>query len=522
MNPEIAKTILYGLFFFFLGIACVLGYLQRIAARRNAKLHNEAKSILSAARLEAENQSAQIVLGAREKALAVKAEAERELAAMKEIEQARERKLDAREDQISANQESLNKAQRGLENNQTRLAAQMRSLTEQRSELDRLVQEKQRALEKASGMSPEEASEKLIESVHADLEHEIGTAVLKQQRELSHRVDEQAREMLLTAMQRYASAHTADTTTSTVGVPTDDMKGRIIGRDGRNIRAFEKTTGVDLIIDDTPGVVVVSAFDPVRREVARIALEKLIADGRIHPSKIEELVEETQAELQAFMIQKGTEAVNEVNVSGLHDRVIEMLGRLHFRTSYSQNVLRHSVEVAFLSGMIAEMIGMDGDIARRAGLLHDIGKAADHELEGGHPKIGGDLLQRHRESEEVVHAARGHHDDIVTEKPYTMLVATADACSASRPGARRESLERYIKRMEELEAIALRFDGVQQAYAISAGRELRVIVGSDQISDERAAAICRDIAQCFEKELTYPGEIKVTVVREARFISTAK
>ena len=522
MNPELAQTILYCLFFFFLGIAAVMAWIQRQSARRATRLAAEADSILETARREAENKGAQIVLEAREKTLAIKAEAEREVAAMREKEQIRDRKLDAREDQLTASQEAIRKAQRGLENSQNRIAAQMRTLTEQRAELDRLVQENQRALEHVSGMTRENASAKLIESVRTELEHEIGTSVLKQRRELTKRVDDQAREMLLTAMQRYASVHTADTTTSTVGVPTDDMKGRIIGREGRNIRAFEKATGVDLIIDDTPGVVVVSGFDPVRREIARMALEKLIADGRIHPSKIEELVEQTSSEIQKFIIKKGTEAANEVNIPGLHDRVIEMLGRLHFRTSYSQNVLRHSVEVAFLSGMMAEMIGMDGDLARRCGLLHDIGKAADHELEGGHPKIGADLLRRSKETDEVVHAAKGHHDEIVTEHPYTMLVATADACSASRPGARRESLERYVKRMEELESIALRFDGVQQAYAISAGRELRVVVGSGQISDERAATICRDIAQTFEKELTYPGEIKVTVVRESRFTSTAK
>ncbi len=522
MNPEIATTILYCLICFFLGIAVLLGWGKRQATKRDERLRSEAASLLSAAQRDAETSAAKVVLKARENAISIKLDTEREVALLKEKEAARDRKLDIREDQLAASQETFQKAQRGLENSQTRLAVQMRDVTEQRAELDRVVQEGQHALEQISGMSEEQAAAKLIASVHADLEHEIGAAVLKQQRELSRRVDDQAREMLLTAMQRYASPHTADTTTSTVGVPTDDMKGRIIGRDGRNIRAFEAATGMDLIIDDTPGVVVVSGFDPVRREIARLSLEKLIADGRIHPSKIEELVEQTTQEIQAFIIKKGQEAASEVNVSGLHDRVIEMLGRLHFRTSYSQNVLRHSVEVAFLSGMLAEMIDMDGDLARRAGLLHDIGKAADHELEGGHPKIGGDLLQRHKERKEVVHAARGHHDELVTEHPYTMLVATADACSASRPGARRESLERYVKRMEELETIAHRFDGVQQAYAISAGREVRVIVSSGQISDECAATICRDIALCFEKELTYPGEIKVTVVREARFTSTAK
>jgi ribonuclease Y len=299
------------------------------------------------------------------------------------------------------------------------------------------------------------------------------------------------------------------------------MKGRIIGREGRNIRAFEKATGVDVIIDDTPGVVIVSGFDPVRREIARQSLNHLIADGRIHPSKIEEVVEEISKTISGVILQKGREAADEVNVSGLPEKVLQMLGRLHFRTSYSQNVLRHSVEVAFVSGLVAEMLGMDADLARRCGLLHDIGKAADHELEGGHPKIGADLLRRHNEPVEVVHAALGHHDEIVTEYPYTMLVAIGDACSASRPGARRESLERYVKRMEELESIAGRFDGVRQAFAISAGRELRVIVHSDRTTDEQAATICQGIAKAFESELTYPGEIKVTVVRESRFTETA-
>jgi ribonuclease Y len=371
-------------------------------------------------------------------------------------------------------------------------------------------------------MSREEASEKLIQSLESELEHERGSVLLRHQKQLDEVVESQARQILLTAIQRYASPHTAESTTSTVDIPNDDMKGRIIGREGRNIRAFEKLTGVDLIIDDTPGVVIVSGFDPVRREVARQSLDSLIGDGRIHPSRIEEVVEETGKKIDAFIMQKGREAADEVDVPGLHDRIIQMLGRLHFRTSYSQNVLRHSVEVAFIAGLIAEMIGMDGDLARRCGLLHDIGKAADHALEGGHPKIGADILRRHKEPPEVVHAALGHHDEIVVEHPYTMLVATGDACSASRPGARRESLERYVKRMEELESIACRFDGVRQAFAISAGRELRVIVNSDQADDSSAAVICHDIARAFEKELTYPGEIKVTVLRESRFTDTAR
>jgi ribonuclease Y len=306
-----------------------------------------------------------------------------------------------------------------------------------------------------------------------------------------------------------------------VDIPNDEMKGRIIGREGRNIRAIEKATGVDVIIDDTPGVVIVSAFDPVRREVARMSLDKLIADGRIHPGRIEQVVEQTQTEMEQFIQKKGEEAAQEADVHGLHERVIHLLGRLYFRTSYSQNVLRHSIEVAFLTGMLADEMGLNGKLARRCGLLHDIGKAADHDAEGGHPKIGADLLKRYGEKPEIVHAALGHHDDIRIDMPYTVLCATADACSASRPGARRETLDRYIKRMEDLESIATAFDGVSQAFAIQAGRELRVIANAKATTDETAAKICRDIARACEQQLTYPGEIKVTVLRETRITELA-
>src|SRR5207249_8308146 len=287
----------------------------------------------------------------------------------------------------------------------------------------------------------EEAKKRLLERLDQELAHEQGALIMKREKEVTAVADVKARELVLTSIQRFAAAHTAESTTSTVDIPSDEMKGRIIGREGRNIRTFEKVTGVDVIIDDTPGVVIVSGFDPVRREIARQTLNKLIADGRIHPSRIEEIFNDTSKEIEAFIQKRGEEAAHEVSVHGVHPKVLYMLGRLHFRTSYSQNVLRHSIEVAFLSGMLAEMIGMDGDTARRSGLLHDIGKAADHELEGGHPKIGADILKRHGEKPDIVHAALGHHDEIVVEYPYTMLVATADACSASRPGARRESLE---------------------------------------------------------------------------------
>lgn len=504
------------------GLSLAFVFYKLNEKKYRAQLKDESDRLMESARQQSENERNQLVLDAKESALEMKASAEEEIAESRKSLNQREKKLDRREEQLQHQEDSILKQQRGLETSQTRLATQNQKLADLRSKLEKTLQSQVEILERASGMSKDDASQQLMKALESDLESERGALLLHHKRRLSEVVKEQGREMLLTAIQRYASTHTAETTTSTVDVPSDDVKGRIIGREGRNIRAFEKATGVDVIIDDTPGVIIVSGFDPVRREVARLAMSSLIADGRIHPAKIEEVVAATEKKIEDVILQKGREAADEVNVSGLHDKVLRMLGRLHFRTSYSQNVLRHSVEVAFISGLVGEMLGMDGDVARRCGLLHDIGKAADHELEGGHPKIGADLLRRHKESPEVVHAALGHHDEIVTEHPYTMLVAIGDACSASRPGARRESLERYVKRMEELESIAERFDGVQQAFAISAGRELRVIVNSEKTTDEQAAAVCHDIAKAFESELTYPGEIKVTVLRESRYVETAR
>jgi ribonuclease Y len=516
------STILYCLLSLLAGVGITFGLFKLGQAKRHQKFNRHAAQLLKSARQQAAAERSELVIGAKETALAIKAEAEAEIAAERKTLLQREQNLDRRDQLLQQQEQELRKSQRGLEASQSRLTTQMQNLDAHRAKLEKTLAEQVAVLEQASGMSRDQASAQLLQTLEKNLEHQRGTALLRHHKALQDVVQAQSREMLLTAMQRYSSAHTSESTTSTVDVPTDDMKGRIIGREGRNIRAFEKATGVDLIIDDTPGVVIVSGFDPVRREIARQSLQKLIVDGRIHPTKIEELVDETTKQIDQFLIQKGREAADEVNVPGLSERVIEMLGRLHFRTSYSQNVLRHSVEVAFIAGLIAEMLGMDADLARRCGLLHDIGKAADHELEGGHPKIGADLLQRHREPPEVVHAALGHHDQIVTEYPYTMLTAIGDSCSASRPGARRESLERYVKRMQELESIAERFDGVRQAFAISAGRELRVIVNSDGTTDQQAAAVCQKIALALESELTYPGEIKVTVVRESRFCETAK
>lgn len=497
----------------------VVKFLDRL---RKKDAESEAKVILENADRDSQNLLREAELQAKEKALAEKTAAEEELSKVRDELRERERLLDKRQEAIEQQADDLRKQERMVETAQRRLAEKTEASNKKAKELDALLDEQRQKLHELSGMNKETATTRLLEMLDQELTRETGAVILKHEKRIAETVDHQSREMLLTAMQRFAAAHTAESTTSTVDIPNDEMKGRIIGREGRNIRAFEKATGIDVIIDDTPGVVIVSGFDPVRREVGRQSLDKLIADGRIHPSRIEEIVADTEKEIEQYVKKKGEEAAQEVNVHGLHERVIYMLGRLHFRTSYSQNVLRHSVEVAFISGLLAEMIGLDGDLARRCGLLHDIGKAADHELEGGHPKIGADLLKRHQEGPEVVHAAFGHHDEIITEYPYTMLVATADACSASRPGARRESLERYIKRMEELESIARDFKGVEQAFAIQAGRELRVIASAKDTDDSKAAKICRDIAKRFEEQLTYPGEIKVTVVRESRFTELAR
>ena len=340
--------------------------------------------------------------------------------------------------------------------------------------------------------------------------------------EADETVDEKSREIITTAIQRYAAEQTCENTVSTVEIPNDDMKGRIIGREGRNIRAFEKATGVDVIVDDTPGIIVVSGFNPVRREVARLSMERLIQDGRIHPSRIEELVAQTATDVQNKVLQLGKDAAVEANVRGLNSKILGILGTLHYRTSYGQNVLRHSVEVAFLSQVMADELGLDGTMARRAGLLHDIGKAIDHDVEGNHPTIGANYLKRFNEPGPVLNAVAGHHGDIPPDNPYTPLVSAADAISASRPGARRETLERYIKRLEQLEEIATRFKGVESAFAIQAGREIRVIVDAKNVSDDSAVKVARDIAKRIEDEMTYPGEIQVTLLREVRCIEYAK
>lgn len=498
-----------------MGVIKLLDYLRKRDADK------EAAMIIGRAEQDANTLRKEAAVEAKEMALKEKDRLERENNEIRNQLHDRERQLDKLEDGITQRNDQLQKQEKMVENNQRRLSEKLEDVTRRQKELDDLLDLERQTMHKLSSLSPEEAEARLLERLESELVKEQGAMIMKHEKLIAEKCDGKAKEMLITSLQRFAAAHTAESTTSTVDIPNDEMKGRIIGREGRNIRALEKATGVDVIIDDTPGVVIVSAFDPVRRETARIALNKLIADGRIHPSRIEELVAETEKEIDVEIRKAGEEAMQEAQVFGLHDRVIELLGRLRYRTSYSQNVLRHSIEVSFIASMLAEEMGMDAELARRAGLLHDIGKAADHDLEGGHPKIGADLLKRFGEGPEVVHAALGHHDDIRPDMPYTVLTAAGDACSASRPGARRETLDRYIKRMQELETIASSFSGVRQAFAIQAGREVRVIASAKDTTDESSAKICRDIAKAFEQQLTYPGEIKVTLIRETRITETA-
>lgn len=480
------------------------------------------KSILDEAQREAENKLKDADVAIQKLELQRRGEFEKKQnKAIEEVHQ-RERKLDKRENQLNQQSDDLKKQEQFIETSQNRLRLKLEQVAQTEQDIAEVLEKKRKLLHEVTGLSKEEASTRLLKLLEDDLSNEVGGRILEHERQVKETCDEKAREILMMVTQRMASTAVSDSTTSTVDIPNDEMKGRIIGREGRNIRAFEKATGIDVIIDDTPGVVIVSGFDPVRREVARRALDRLITDGRIHPSRIEEIVVEVEKEIDAQILKKGNEAVREVGIKGINKRVIAMLGRLHFRTSYSQNVLRHSIEVAFLASMLAEMMGFDPDIAKRAGLLHDIGKAADHDQEGGHPKIGAEFLKRNGESEEVVHAAFGHHDEILVKYPFTVVVATADACSASRPGARRESLDRYIKRMEELETIAKEFQGVRQAFAVQAGREVRVIASAKEADDNLAAKICRDIASAYQDRLSYPGEIKVVVIRESRFTELAK
>jgi ribonuclease Y len=507
---------------FLVGIALAILVLQMITKAKAKTFREDLQRQIDGANKEAENiiKAAQIDAAAEsiKKKEQFAAETNQIRAELHELEM----RLSKREDALDRQTEFLQQQEKVLKQQGKEVERRLYNIDNKEKQLSVLTAQQKNQLLKIAAMGVEEAKELLLKRLEDECEHEMSALIARKVEESTEIADEKSREIISCAIQRYAAEHTCEVSVSTVEIPNDDMKGRIIGREGRNIRAFEKATGVDVIVDDTPGMIVVSGFNPVRREVARLAMERLIQDGRIHPSRIEELVANTKRDVNQKVLQIGKDASVEVNVRGLSNRVLSLIGALSFRTSYGQNVLRHSIEVAFLSQIMADELGLDGSIARRAGLLHDIGKAIDHEVEGSHPDIGANFLKRFNESPIVLNAVAGHHGDIPADNPYTPLVSAADAISASRPGTRRETLERYIKRLEKLEEIANSFKGVENAYAIQAGREIRVIVNAEKVDDESAMKVARDIANKIESEMAYPGEIQVTLLRELRCIEYAK
>ena len=505
------------------GLALGAGGYHFLVKQREQASKRTAKRIINDARQEAERVRKEAFLEAREEFYKKREGWEAEIQESRTELRQLERRLQRREDGVERRNEDLSAKEKSLQARGKDIRTQEEQLQRTRNEYDALILQEKKMLERISGFSQQQAKDMLIQRIRKDVEHEAAEFVRNTLEKARQHADEKAKDIVCSAIQRCATDHTVESVVSAVDLPSDDMKGRIIGREGRNIRAFENVTGVDVIVDDTPGVVVLSAFDSVRREIARRAMEKLILDGRIHPARIEQVVQETEKEVAKLIHETGEQTALDVGVQGLNPNAINLMGRLKFRTSFGQNVLQHSVEVAHLAGIIAGELNLDIQLAKRCGLLHDIGKALDHEVEGGHPQIGADFLRRHRESPIVVNAAESHHEGVVKPQSlYAVIISAADGISAGRPGARRESLERYIKRLQRLEEIANAFPGVETAFAIQAGREVRVIVNAEKVSDREAITICRNIAREVEQELVYPGQVKVTLIRETRVTEYAK
>lgn len=504
--------------------ALLVGFLigQKITQVRLGAAKKEAEKILEGAKKEAETKKREALLEAKDVSYKREIEFEKKTQKRRQEIERLSREFAKKEEELNRKVDLLEKEEKVLNLKNNQLLAREKSLALKEEGLKAILEEERRNLERLSGLTRDEAKGMLLANLKKEMTQEQAMVIKEAQDRAREEADRKAREIISTAIQRCAPEYTAETTVSTVSLPSDEMKGRIIGREGRNIRAFEAATGIDLIVDDTPEAVVLSGFDPVRRQIAKIALEKLIADGRIQPTRIEETVAKAKREMESTIRKIGGETAIEVGVRNLHPEEIRLLGRLKYRTSYGQNVLEHSKEVAYLAGMLATELGADVGIAKRAGLLHDIGKAVDHGVEGTHARIGADLARRYQESPLVIQAIASHHEEVEPKSVEAVLVLAADAISASRPGVRRETLEKYVKRLERLENIAESFSGIQKSYCIQAGREIRIMVETDKVSDAQAVQLARDISKKIEKELEYPGQIKVTVIREKRAVEYAK